>query len=291
MTLQGRPPLLRRFGAVSATLIVIVLLGGFCAAALVRYSPGFASIPEDLDPSISPETLRVLHQRHEARNPLPVFYAHYIAAALRGDFGVSSVFNRPVSSLLLRRAPVTARLVALGAAAAWMIAGFLVWISVRWRNALMDAAISSTTGLLLAVPPAVLALAFFFKQGPLPLALALALLPRITGTLHVLVGEFHASPVVLAARARAVNPLTIAMRYVVASAAPQLVALAGVSLVLAFGTAIPIEALCDVPGLGALALQAALGRDMPLLCALALLITFFVTLVHGIGEMAVEGAR
>ena len=54
---------------------------------------------------------------------------------------------------------------------------------------------------------------------------------------------------------------------------------------LAFGTAIPVEVICGVPGIGALALQAALGRDMPLLCALALIITFFVTAVHTFGDV------
>jgi len=58
-----------------------------------------------------------------------------------------------------------------------------------------------------------------------------------------------------------------------------------VALVLAFGASIPIEVLCGVPGIGALALQAAIGRDMPLLCALALIITFFVTFVHSLGDL------
>ena len=63
--------------------------------------------------------------------------------------------------------------------------------------------------------------------------------------------------------------MAIALRYVLSAAAPRLVALLGVGLVLAFGVAIPIEALCGVPGIGALALQAATSRDMPLLCGLA----------------------
>ena len=69
----------RRLASRLVSLVVIVLLGGFAAAALVRYSPGFASLPEDLDPSISPETLRALHARNEDNNPLPVFYARYLA--------------------------------------------------------------------------------------------------------------------------------------------------------------------------------------------------------------------
>jgi ABC-type dipeptide/oligopeptide/nickel transport system permease component len=63
-----------------------------------------------------------------------------------------------------------------------------------------------------------------------------------------------------------------------------------VGLVVAFGLAIPIEALCGVSGIGALTLQAAVSRDMPLLCGLSLTITFFVTLVHAAGDLAV-GAR
>ena len=44
------------------------------------------------------------------------------------------------------------------------------------------------------------------------------------------------------------------------SAAP-LLALAGVSVSIALGAAIPVEALCGIPGIGQLAWQAALGRD------------------------------
>jgi peptide/nickel transport system permease protein len=54
---------------------------------------------------------------------------------------------------------------------------------------------------------------------------------------------------------------------------PALFALLGVSLSVAFGAAIPIEALCDSPGVGQLAWQAALNRDLPLIMNLTLLVT------------------
>jgi peptide/nickel transport system permease protein len=44
---------------------------------------------------------------------------------------------------------------------------------------------------------------------------------------------------------------------------------------MAFGAAIPIEALCDSPGIGQLAWQAALNRDLPLIVNL----TFILTLI------------
>jgi len=268
------------------TLALVVLAGGFLASALVRYSPGFDSIPEDLNPDISPATLRALHEQRGRENSLPVFYARYLTHAIRGDFGVSQNLKLPVNELLRERAPVTARLILWGTAGGWLFGGLLAWLAVWPRRAALEAAASSISGLLLAIPPAVLALAFFFYRAPLSLALSLALLPRVFGTMRALLDDCYASPALLAARARGVRPMAVAARYVLLAAAPQLIALFGVALVLAFGSAIPIEALCDIPGLGALALQAATSRDMPLLCGMALIITFFVTLVHAVGDIA-----
>jgi len=272
--------LLKRLASRLLMLAAVAFAGGFVAAAMVRYSPGFDSIPEDLDPQISPATLRALHEQHERANSLPVFYARYLARAVRGDLGVSQNLRQPVSDLLRRRGPVTLRLMLMGTAGGWVLAGILAWIAVWSRRAVVKTAASSVNGLLLAIPPAVLALAFFFSEAPLSLALALALLPRIFGTLRALLEDFYASPALLAARARGISPGVIATRYILGAGAPQLVALSGVTLVLAFGAAIPIETLCGVPGVGALALQAAIARDMPLLCGLGLAITVFVTAVQ-----------
>jgi peptide/nickel transport system permease protein len=243
---------------------------------------------------MSPETLRALHERHRRDNALPVFYARYLARAVRGDFGDSEALRQPVSELLRQRLPVTAALIAWGTAGGWLFAGLLAWVAVwppaRQVRTALGAAGSALSGLLLAVPPAVLALAFFFNEAPLGLALALALLPRLYGTLRVVLEDVYASPRLLAARARGTGPIVIGLRYGLGAAAPRLAALLGVGLVLAFGVAIPVEGLCGVPGIGALALQAATSRDMPLLCALGLAITFFVTLVHAAGDLAL-GAR
>jgi len=272
------------------TLAVVVLAGGFFAAALVRYSPGFDSIPEDLDPAISPATLRVLHEQRGRGNSLPVFYARYLAGAIRGDFGVSQNLKQPVTELMRQRTPVTARLILEGTAGGWLLAGVLAWMAAWTRRvaygAALEAAAFSVSGLFLAIPPAVLALAFFFYRAPLGLALSLALLPRLFGTMRALLDDCWSSPALLAARSRGVGPIVVATRYVLLAASPQLIALFGVALVLAFGLSIPIEALCDIPGLGALALQAATSRDMPLLCGMALIITFFVTFVHAAGDLA-----
>jgi len=63
-------------------------------------------------------------------------------------------------------------------------------------------------------------------------------------------------------------------------AAPQLLALAGVSVSMAVGAAIPVEALCGLAGIGQLAWQAALARDLPLLVTITILVTLVTLLAN-----------
>ena len=280
----------RKFLASLATLVVVVLAAGFGAAAFVRYSPGFDVDENSWNPRLSSSTVEALHARRQQENRLPVFYARYLAAALTGDFGKSSSLQAPVADLIRDRAPVTARLVFWGTALGLGAGAFLAWLAVWPRIAALETGSASLSGLLLAIPPAVLALGFFFANAPVSLAVALTVVPRVFGTMRALLTDLADSPELLAARARGVGALIIGLRYVVGNAAPQLASLAGVALVLAFGSVIPIEALCDIPGLGQLAWQAALARDLPLLCALALIITLVTGLAAAAGDL-VSGAR
>jgi peptide/nickel transport system permease protein len=266
------------------TLLVAVLAGGFIASALVRYSPGFDVDENSWNPQISAQTLAAIHARREYENRLPRFYAHYLLAALHGNLGESDEFHVPVTELLRRRAVVSAPLMAWGVAGGMLLGGWLAWLAVWPRRALLEVSAASVSGLLLAVPPAVMALAFFFYRAPLAIAVVLAILPRVFGTMRALWSDLYRSGALLAARARGLTPWTLAWRYVLGPAAGQLIALAGVALVLAFGILIPMEALCDVPGIGQLTWKAATARDLPLLCGLALVITFLVALVATVGE-------
>ena len=62
-----------------------------------------------------------------------------------------------------------------------------------------------------------------------------------------------------------------------------MLALAGVSVSMALGAAIPVEALCGISGIGQLAWQAALGRDLSLLVTVTVLVTV-VTLAANTGS-------
>jgi peptide/nickel transport system permease protein len=281
----------KRLPAVATALLnltLVVLIGGFVAAALVRFSPGFDIDENTWNPKISATTLEAMHAGRERESRLPRFYLNYLRAALHGDLGQSDSLRQPVAELLRSRAPVTLALVGWGTVTGLFWGGLLAWLAVWPRQVSFSLMASGTSGLLLAIPTAVLALAFFFAEAPLALAVALALIPRVFGTLRSLLEDLFASPALLAARARGVGPVELARRYVLLPAAPRLTALAGVSIVLAFGSTIPVEALCDVAGIGQLAWKAAIARDLPLLCGLALIITFLVAFLQSLGDIISE---
>jgi peptide/nickel transport system permease protein len=76
------------------------------------------------------------------------------------------------------------------------------------------------------------------------------------------------------------SELRILFWHVVPVAGPQLVALIGVSVSLAVGAAIPVEALCGLAGIGQLAWQAALARDLPLLMNITMMVTLVTLLAN-----------
>ncbi|MDE3197567.1 MAG: ABC transporter permease subunit, partial [Acidobacteriota bacterium] len=275
-----------RLGLTALNLALVVIAGGFAAAALVRYSPGFDVDENTWNPRIGAATEEAMHAARRRENALPRFYVNYLRAALHGDFGESDSLKAPVAELLGERAPVTMRLIGFGTAGGMALGALLAWIAVWPRGAAGPMFGVTTSGLLLAIPPAVLGLYFFFEEAPLWIAVALAVAPRVFGTARAVLADLHGSPALVAARARGVGPARLAVRYVAGAALPQWIALFGVTVVLAFGSIIPIEALCDVPGIGQLAWKAALARDLPLLCGLALIITFAVACAQSLGELA-----
>lgn len=267
-------------------LTVVVLLGGFAAAALVRYSPGFDVDENAWNPRAGASAREALAERRAAEAELPRFYVRYLVAAAHGDFGVSEAYRVPVAELLRDRAPVTGRLILAGAGGGFLLAALLAWVAVWPRTAGLELAASGISSFLLAIPPAVLALAFFFREAPIAAALGLAVMPRLFGSLRAMLRDAYESTPLLAARARGVGPFTLGFRYVVGPITPRLFALAALAVVIAFGSSIPVESLCDVPGIGQLAWKAALARDLPLLSALALIVTFVVASVQTLGDLA-----
>jgi peptide/nickel transport system permease protein len=117
--------------------------------------------------------------------------------------------------------------------------------------------------------------------------IALVVFPHLYRNQRLLLGEAAASPHVLSAHARGVTPLRVFWREVLPSALPQLIALAGTSVTLAVGASIPIETICDSPGIGQLAWKAATARDLELLLPLILAVTAITLTANFAADLAI----
>jgi peptide/nickel transport system permease protein len=261
----------------AAKILITVVLGGLLGATLVRLAPGFGVDEEELDTRLSQDSIQALRQQQN-RDNLAVFYLRYLNQLFHGDLGVSRTLQKPISQLLIERLPETLKSVGLGLAFGWSL-GFLLAVAVVISGAwYLDFLSSLLAGVLLCVPAAVLALLFVLAQAPARLLLGLVVFPKIFRYSRNLLARSAALPHVLTARAKGLGNIRVLFWHILPTAAPELVALAGVSVSLAFTAAIPMEALCDIPGIGQLAWKAALGRDLALLVNLTMIVTL-VTLI------------
>jgi peptide/nickel transport system permease protein len=100
-----------------------------------------------------------------------------------------------------------------------------------------------------------------------------------------LLAKAHSLPHIVTARAKGLSELRILFWHVLPVAGPPLLAVAGVSVSIAVGAAIPVEALCGLAGVGQLAWQAALARDLPLLTNLTILVTLVTLLANSSADV------
>jgi peptide/nickel transport system permease protein len=253
-----------------AGLLLTALAGAFFAATLVRFAPGADSDERDFDPRLSAASVQALHDSRAADRNLVRYYATYLRGLARGDFGTSYSLKIPVRELLAERGPATLRLAGYGLSAGWAV----------------GLALAMST-LLLCVPAALIGLVILLARGQWWWAIALIILPKIYNYTRALLDKVAKEPHVLLARAKGLGRARILVWHVLPSILPELLALAGISVSLAFSAAIPIEAVCDIPGLGQLAWQAALGRDLPILVTITLLLALITRVANVASDIAI----
>lgn len=272
--------LLRRIFSSLATLA----LGGLAAATLLRVAPGFDVDARELDGRISAETQRQIRAERADEQNIVAFYGRYLRSALQGDLGKSRMYEVPVVGLIAERLPITLRLIALGLAGAWTLALLMALLNVAWPRS--DSGLNLLNAATLAVPAGLVALLILLSQGPVALGLSVALFPRLFSYARGLFKQNAGTGYALAARARGLAAARFLGRYVIWPASPALLAILGLSVNAAFGGAILLETICDSPGLGQLALQAALARDLPLLVGMTLFVGALTVSANAITDLA-----
>ena len=274
----------------ASRILLTITLGGLLGATLVRLGPGFGVDERELDSRLSAESQRAIRSERARDNNIASFYLRYLTGLLHGDFGFSESLNRPVSELLKERLPLTLVSLGYGVLLGVSTGLALALLTVWWRAPGAELAPALLSGLCLATPAAVVALLFLW-MGPWigranRWAIALVVFPHVYRYAKNQLIASSQSPHVMAAEAKGLSGWRVLWAHVFTPAAPQLAALAGISVSLAFGASIPIEVICDTPGVGQLAWRAALDRDLPLLVTITVLVALMTLVVNSVADLA-----
>jgi len=253
-----------------ASLVLLAVLG---TIALLRFAPGYFSDARELDSEHSAVVREQLLTQQQHESSFAAMASQQLRSWAHGDLGQSRQFDTPVSSLLRDRIGTTARLLAGGILSGWLIALLFAFpLSLR-RGSSGEILIALPVALLLAIPAGAMATACMISNfgGPM-LVLATVIAVRDFKLVYSLLRQISSAPQLLFARAQGLGTAGIIRTHILPSLPGELLALGMTSFVLALSAAVPIEVVFDVPGLGQLAWNAAMNRDLPVLLAVTLLL-------------------
>ncbi len=258
-----------------ALAIVVLVIAG--STVLVRFAPGYLSDAREMDSRYAVAARVELSQETARSHSLLGMLSAEIGGWAKGNAGISRQYDVPVSGLIRPRLAVTGGLMVRSLVLAWALAIVAALFSSAGRN---PAAVwQAPSTLLLAIPTAAMAtLCLLSGCGGPVLVMALLLAARDFKFLHRALRKAWLEPHVLQARAQGIRTWRILRFHLFPSLAPQLAALATLSIVTALSALVPVEVLFNVPGLGQLAWNAAMNRDLPVLLAITMIMALAVTL-------------
>jgi peptide/nickel transport system permease protein len=230
--------------------------------------------------------------------PLPEQYGHFLARALQGDFGRSLRHRQPTLPLVLERFPATATLAVAAIVLAVLLALPLGILAAVRRGSLLDSGAMALAlagqcmptfwlGILLILIFAVNLrwVPVYGGESMLTIVLpsitlgiwAMARTARITRSsmLEVLNQDFLRT-----ARAKGMGELSVILRHALRNGAIPIVTAIGLELGNLLGGAVITEAVFAYPGVGRLAVEAVVNKDVPLIQAVVLTVAGVLLLLN-----------
>jgi peptide/nickel transport system permease protein len=258
-------PIIRWLGRTLA-IVVLVMIG---STVLVRFAPGYLSDAREMDSRYAHQARAELSAEAARSHSVTQMVITEIAGITRGNPGISRQFDVPVLELIRPRLAVTGELLLRSLLLGWALAVCASLIASAGREPSMLWHTPAT--LLLAVPTAAMAtLCLLAGSGGPVLVMALLIAARDFKFLQRMLRKAWLEPHLLHARAQGIRPRRLLVAHLFPGFANQLAALASLSIVTALSALVPVEVLFNVPGLGQLAWNAALNRDLPVLLAVTL---------------------
>jgi peptide/nickel transport system permease protein len=292
----------RRLVQGAFVLFLVSLLTFF----LINLAPGGPSSLIDFQSTAAEREARM--RQFGLDRPVHVRYLEWLGGALRGDLGRSINQGLPVSSLLGQRLPLTLTLGGTALVLAAVLGVTLGVIAALKRDRWPDHLVGSVATLGMSVPNfwlGILAIIVFaVNLGWLPAAgsatigrafdvgdrvrhlilpagvLAFSLMPNVIRTTRAAVLEMLAADFVRTARAKGLRERVVLVKHTMRNALVPVIAMLGLIATVLFSGSVVIESVFGYAGIGRLAIEAANGRDYPVILGVTLLAGFVVVTVN-----------
>jgi peptide/nickel transport system permease protein len=292
--------------------VIVLLLVSAITFFLVNLAPGGPSSLMRMD--VTAEQRDALSKRLGLDRPLPVRYAEWLGGAVRGEFGVSLSSNEPVALRITQRLPNTLVLatvaltvsiaigIPLGVIAALrrgrlpdfltaLISVFGVSVPAFWLGIMLILAFSVNLGWLpssgVTEPGAEGNLADRIKHVLMPATvLSTTVLPYVVRfTRSALLDVLH-QDYVRTATAKGLSSGRVVYGHALRNALVPVVSIIGTLVPRLVGGAVVTEAVFGWPGMGRLAIEAANGRDYPLIVAITVVVAAVVVVSSLVVDLA-----
>jgi peptide/nickel transport system permease protein len=280
------------FQRVASGALVIVFASAL-TFFFVNLAPGGPSSIMRFD--VTAEQREALIKRMGLDRPVTQRYVEWATAAVRGDLGTSLLTDEPVTQRIGERLPNTLTLAGAAFVLSVMLGIPIGLIQALRRGSPLDHVLSFFSAIGLAVPVfwlgIVLILIFSVSLRVLPSAgvtgiatdtlidrlqhlvlpavvLASTVLPTIVRFMRSAAIEVLHEDYIRTAASKGLAPRVVVTRHVLRNALIPVVSALGALVPRLLGGAVVTEAVFSWPGLGRLALEAAQGRDYPLITSL-----------------------
>ena len=269
---------------------------------LVNLAPGGPASLMRMD--ATPEQREALTRKLGLDQPLPVRYVQWLAGALHGDLGTSLSSSEPVSFRIVQRLPNTIELAATSLGLSIVIGIPLGVAAALKRNSLPDFAVSIVSVLGLAVPAfwlgIILILILSVELNWLPssgvtsagsegdladrlqhlvmpaIVLSTTVLPYVVRFTRSALLEVLGHEYVRTATAKGLSRTHVVYGHALRNALVPVVSIVGTLVPRLVGGSVVTEAVFGWPGMGRLAVEAASGRDYPLIVGITVVVSAIV---------------
>jgi peptide/nickel transport system permease protein len=254
----------------------------------------------------TPEAVAAIRAQLHLDRPVWERFADYLGSALTGDLGTSPGTATPVAERVGAALPVTLSLMVVTMVIAVVLGvGFGTAAALR-RGRFLDRAVTTSTSVLLAVPAFVIGLLLviwfavdrpwfpaggfsplgagpgaWFSHLVLPsLALAMVGAAELARQTRGAVVDALGRDFVRAARARGIRERYVIGKHAAKSSATPVVTVTGLQVAGILGGTVVVERIFGMHGLGSLAVDAVLRRDVLLLQGIVLVVAVGVLAVN-----------